>query len=153
MPTQRSDCGTFAVFKPMPTGMGPGDTPSPCNSVAKTLRPLLVGGQPFEAALELTDRSSATPMAGTHLFTISRVLTRWLHLGYMSKSRRRLLMRDRAKLPYATLYTGGSDGFVVSTAAPIAGWNDPVPGRVFHPAVVQRLSRRTAKSCSNSTAA
>ncbi|MGA7048123.1 MAG: hypothetical protein WBY98_17805, partial [Candidatus Sulfotelmatobacter sp.] len=49
-----------------------------------------------------------------------------------------------AKSPYATLYTGGSDGFVAFTAAPIAtGWNDPVPGRVFHPAVDQRLSRRT----------
>ncbi len=34
----------------------------------------------------------------------------------------------------ATLYTGGSDGFVASTAAPIAtGWNEPVPGRDFHP--------------------
>src|ERR1019366_5094084 len=52
-----------------------------------------------------------------------------------------------AKSPYATLYTGGSDGFVVSTAAPIAtGWNDPVPGRVFHPAVDQRLSRRTVNA-------
>src|ERR1019366_8353650 len=40
----------------------------------------------------------------------------------------------------ATLYTGGSGGFVASTAAPIAtGWSDPVPGRAFHPAVVQRL--------------
>src|ERR1022692_1879324 len=49
-----------------------------------------------------------------------------------------------AKSPYATLYTGGSGGFVASTAAPIAtGWSDPVPGRVFHPAVDQRLSRRT----------
>src|ERR1039458_5533641 len=49
-----------------------------------------------------------------------------------------------AESPYATLYTGGSDGFVASPAAPIAtGWNDPVPGRVFHPAVDQRLSRRT----------
>jgi len=49
-----------------------------------------------------------------------------------------------AKSPYATLYTGGSDGFVVSTAAPIAtGWSDPVPGRAFHPAVDQRYSRRT----------
>jgi hypothetical protein len=49
-----------------------------------------------------------------------------------------------AKSPYATLYTGGSGGFVASTAAPIAtGWSDPVPGRAFLPAVVQRLSRRT----------
>jgi hypothetical protein len=49
-----------------------------------------------------------------------------------------------AKSPYATLYTGGSDGFVISTAAPIAtGRSDPVPGRAFHPAVDQRLSRRT----------
>src|ERR1017187_7390356 len=39
-----------------------------------------------------------------------------------------------AESPYATLYTGGSDGFVASTAAPIAtGWSDPVPGRVFIP--------------------
>src|ERR1039457_3710402 len=53
-----------------------------------------------------------------------------------------------AKSPYATLYTGGSDGFVTSTAAPIAtGWSDPVPGRVFLPAVDQRLSRRTVNAC------
>ena len=53
-----------------------------------------------------------------------------------------------AKSPYATLYTGGSDGFVASNAAPIAtGWSDPVPGRAFHPAVDQRLSRRTAMPC------
>src|ERR1035438_7992226 len=39
-----------------------------------------------------------------------------------------------AKSPYATLYTGGSGGFVASTAAPIAtGWSDPVPGRVYLP--------------------
>jgi len=39
-----------------------------------------------------------------------------------------------AESPYAILYTGGSDGFVTSTAAPIAsGWNDPVPGRVYLP--------------------
>src|ERR1022692_4651628 len=49
-----------------------------------------------------------------------------------------------AESPYATLSTGGFSGFVASTAAPIAtGWSDPVPGRVFPPAVVQRLSRRT----------
>ena len=34
-----------------------------------------------------------------------------------------------AKSPCATLYIGGSGGFVASTAAPIAtGWSDPVPG-------------------------
>src|SRR5207247_9451440 len=39
-----------------------------------------------------------------------------------------------AKSPYATLYTGGSGGFVTSTAAPITtGWSDPVPGRVYLP--------------------
>ena len=39
-----------------------------------------------------------------------------------------------AKSPYATLYTGGSDGFVVSIAAPIAtGWSDPFPGGPFIP--------------------
>jgi hypothetical protein len=39
-----------------------------------------------------------------------------------------------AKSPTVTLYTGGSDGFVASTAAPIASeWNKPVLGRDFHP--------------------
>jgi hypothetical protein len=39
-----------------------------------------------------------------------------------------------AKSPKVTLYTGGSDGFVTSTAAPIATeWNEPVLGREFHP--------------------
>src|SRR5713101_6575167 len=53
-----------------------------------------------------------------------------------------------AKSPYATLYTGGYDGFVTFTAAPIAtGWSDPVPGRAFSPAVVQCLSRRTVNAC------
>ena len=38
------------------------------------------------------------------------------------------------QVAYATLYTGGSDGFVAFTAAPIAtGWSEPVPGREFHP--------------------
>src|SRR5271167_2758009 len=45
-----------------------------------------------------------------------------------------------AESPYATLSTGGFSGFVAFTAAPIAtGRSDPVPGRVFHPAVDQRL--------------
>src|ERR1019366_9318002 len=57
-----------------------------------------------------------------------------------------------AKSPYATLYTGGSDGFVTSTAAPIAtGWSDPVPGRAFHPAVVQRLFTAHCKRLFTST--
>ncbi|MEO8941074.1 MAG: hypothetical protein ABI453_11045, partial [Isosphaeraceae bacterium] len=39
---------------------------------------------------------------------------------------------------------GGSDGFVTSTAAPIAtGWSDPVAGREFHPLKIHALSRRT----------
>src|SRR5260370_14670972 len=49
-----------------------------------------------------------------------------------------------AKSPYATLYTGGSGGFVASTAAPIAtGWSDPVPGRVYLPLWSTAFSRRT----------
>ena len=49
-----------------------------------------------------------------------------------------------AESPYATLYTGGSGGFVASTAAPIAtGWSDPVPGRVFIPLWTSAFSRRT----------
>ena len=36
-----------------------------------------------------------------------------------------------AKSPKATLYTGGSDGFVSSTTAPIAtGWSDQLPGGI-----------------------
>ena len=38
------------------------------------------------------------------------------------------------QVAYATLYTGGSGGFVSSAAAPIAtGWSEPAPGRDFHP--------------------
>ena len=38
------------------------------------------------------------------------------------------------RVAQATLYTGGSDGFVSSAAAPIAtGWSEPVPGWEFHP--------------------
>jgi hypothetical protein len=45
-----------------------------------------------------------------------------------------------AKSPKATLYTGGFDIFVSSDIAPIAtGWNEPVPGRDFRPAVDQCL--------------
>src|SRR6201997_5889891 len=52
-----------------------------------------------------------------------------------------------AKSPYATLYTGGSGGFVASTAAPIAtGWSDPVPGRGYLPLWTSAFSRRTEKS-------
>ena len=48
------------------------------------------------------------------------------------------------RVAYATLYTGGSGGFVASTAAPIAtGWSDPVPGRDFHPLWTSAFSRRT----------
>ena len=44
-----------------------------------------------------------------------------------------------AESPSATLYIG-SGGFVASTAAPTAtGWSNPVPGRVYFPAVDQRL--------------
>ena len=52
-----------------------------------------------------------------------------------------------AKSPCATLYIGGSGGFVASTTAPIAtGWSDPVPGGSFFPAVTSAFSRRTEKS-------
>ena len=49
-----------------------------------------------------------------------------------------------AKSPNATLYTGGSDGFVSSAAAPVtSGWSEPVPGRDFHPQWTSAFSRRT----------
>src|ERR1017187_6776715 len=52
-----------------------------------------------------------------------------------------------ARSPYATLYTGGSGGFVASTTAPIAtGWSDPVPGRVYLPLWSSAFSRRTVNA-------
>jgi hypothetical protein len=54
-----------------------------------------------------------------------------------------------AKSPKVTLYTGGSDGFVASTAAPIASeWNEPVLGRDFHPQWTSAFhgARRTSAS-------
>jgi hypothetical protein len=51
--------------------------------------------------------------------------------------------RFPTKSPYATLYTGGSDGFVTSATAPIAtGWSDPVLGGNFKPRWTKRFSRR-----------
>jgi hypothetical protein len=48
------------------------------------------------------------------------------------------------KSPYATLFTGGSGGFVASTAAPIATGVERSSSRAgLSPAVVQCLSRRT----------
>ena len=45
--------------------------------------------------------------------------------------------------PFATLYTGGSGGFVASTAAPIVtGWSNPVPRRVCLPLWTRAPSRR-----------
>jgi hypothetical protein len=36
-----------------------------------------------------------------------------------------------ARSPKATLFTGGFDGFVTSTTAPIAtGWSDQLPGGI-----------------------
>jgi len=44
------------------------------------------------------------------------------------------------QVTYVTLYTGGSDGFVSSTAAPIAsGWSEPSSRAGLSPAVDQRL--------------
>ena len=45
------------------------------------------------------------------------------------------------QVTYVTLCTGGSDGFVSSTAAPIAsGWSEPSSRAGLSPAVDQRLS-------------
>ena len=52
-----------------------------------------------------------------------------------------------AKSPKATLYTGGSDGFVSSTAAPIAsGWSEPSSRVGLSPTVDQRLFTAHVKS-------
>jgi hypothetical protein len=48
--------------------------------------------------------------------------------------------RDRR----AVLCIEGFDGFVASTAAPIAtGWSEPVAGRELHPLKIRAFSRRT----------
>jgi hypothetical protein len=45
------------------------------------------------------------------------------------------------------MFLEGFDGFVASTAAPIAtGWSDPVAGRELHPLKIHALSRRTVGS-------
>src|SRR6516162_5599266 len=52
-----------------------------------------------------------------------------------------------AKSPNVTLYTGGSDGFVSSTASPIAsGWSEPSSRAGLSPAVDQRLFTAHAQS-------
>src|SRR5215831_17614611 len=51
------------------------------------------------------------------------------------------------QVAYATPYTGGSDGFVSSTAAPIAsGWSEPSSRAGLSPAVDQRLFTAHVKS-------
>jgi hypothetical protein len=50
--------------------------------------------------------------------------------------------------PEATLSTRGFDGFVTSTAAPIAtGRSDPVAGRDLHPLDLSTFARRTTEEC------
>jgi hypothetical protein len=57
------------------------------------------------------------------------------------------------QVTYVTLYTGGSDGFVSSTAAPIAsGWSEPSSRAGLSPAVDQRFSRRTCNGDLSPTA-
>jgi hypothetical protein len=52
-----------------------------------------------------------------------------------------------ARSPEVTRLTEGSDGFVTSTAAPVAtGWNDPVAGWDLHPRDLPDFSRRTLRS-------
>jgi hypothetical protein len=47
--------------------------------------------------------------------------------------------------PMRSIFLEGFDGFVTSTAAPIAtGWSDPVAGRDSHPLKIRAFSRRTA---------
>jgi hypothetical protein len=59
-----------------------------------------------------------------------------------SLSLRPACSRDRQ----AVLCIEGSDGFVTSTAAPIAtGGNDQVAGRELHPLKIQAFPRRTRK--------
>ena len=52
-----------------------------------------------------------------------------------------------AASPKRRIYLEGSDGFVTSTAAPIAtGWSDPVAGWELHPLKTNTFARRTTRS-------
>lgn len=46
---------------------------------------------------------------------------------------------------FDAFFTEGFSGFVTSTTASIVtGWNEPTPGRNFHPLWTSAFSRRTA---------
>jgi len=66
----------------------------------------------------------------------------WTFRGLLDvHSRYGLSTRRVAKRPVCL---EGSDGFVTSTAAPIAtGWSDPVAGRELHPLKTNTYPRRT----------
>jgi hypothetical protein len=62
----------------------------------------------------------------------------------LSDKESRFRPREMARPPMATLYTGGSDGFVSSTTAPIAtGRSDPAAGWDLHPLETAAFARRT----------
>src|SRR6266498_4078764 len=74
-------------------------------------------------------RSFCSASVGLPLLAVGRLL-HYMFRGLLSvHSRYGLHARQVA---YATLYTGGSDGFVSFTAAPIAsGWSEQFPGGTF----------------------
>jgi hypothetical protein len=80
-------------------------------------------------------------------FGLPHITVRWapaLSVSWPAQRSLRLRPTDSPSRPMRPSNTGGSGGFVASTAAPIATeWSHPVPGRAFHPAVDQRFSRRT----------
>src|SRR5579859_3071149 len=86
----------------------------------------------------------AIPSASAFPRVLAGRLLRYTFRGLLSVHSRYGLPARQVAI--ATLYTGGSSGFVASTAAPIAtGWSEPVPGRDFHPLWTHAFSRRTTQ--------
>src|SRR5207302_9845515 len=83
---------------------------------------------PRQVGWNLFARTIPSSSAFPH-FPAGRLLHCWFRGLLSVHSRYGLHARQVA---YATLYTGGSDGFVAFTAAPIAtGWSEQFPGGTF----------------------
>ena len=82
------------------------------------------------------------PSDGGLPFPSARSAPHWSFRGLLDVHSRYGLSARRAAMRPVCLE--GSDGFVTSTAAPIAtGWSDPVAGWELHPLKINTLPRRT----------
>ncbi len=74
---------------------------------------------------------------------------RWQNRGHFfaaaAEAMRRIVVESARRVAMRPVCLEGSDGFVTSTAAPIAtGWSDPVAGWELHPLKTNNLPRRTS---------